>query len=216
MPLPPIEDRDAGEAGGPARAASVPPHLDALTEYLWGSLEPPTLLFRTPGFAHSGLPTDRRGAEPLERVEPARPPGIIHLYPRFMVFLSLAEPVRGGRGDGLVDAARLLSIPTIPPLGSVAYRRLRAHDRARLLRPLEAPGTLSVPLGEVRTARAARWLGSACIELAWASSVVRLGAHPALSKATTAPLVAASTRWEPRLLTLLQELIDGGPGPREH
>lgn len=173
---------------GPLR---TPPEAPAseLVEYLWGSSQPPPLLYRARGYA---LALAKRPATPgsaqAAPEEPA-PLGLVHLYPRFMVFVAN----RGGGG-----ARRTHPSTTLLPIGTGAFARLADSERARLTAPLRAPGTLILPLAEVTDVRSERRGGLPCIELTTRSRTIRLGGQAAIS--------VPATRWEPRLYQLLVRL----------
>jgi hypothetical protein len=154
-----------------------------LVDYLWGSARPPEVLHRTAGFA---LRVPGRNPVPDPSEIPA---GSLHLYPRYLLF---------------VGASRELGQPLPGPgpvrLGAQAYSGLSASERARLQEPLRRAGSLVVPLDDVSEVAVTRWLGSPCIELHTADELFRIGPHPS----TDSPSVTRSTRWEPRLATLLE------------
>lgn len=220
-PHPPRQQQSLGN-GVPARlggrgagGSSGLSGLSELTGYLWGSARPPRLLYRTHGVAReqaiASRPADAEcagssaGAATSPALEGAAPPppGTIYLYLRFIVFVPNGLLLAGG-GPGARH--------TLAPLSRTAFERLPEADRARLHRPLRAPGSLIVALSEVGSARAASWRNAPCIELHCGERLVRMGAHPALGRPSGQLLSAASTRWEPRLLTMIREL-SGAPGP---
>lgn len=217
-PRPPRQQQNLGTAvparlGG--RGAGGRSGLSELSGYLWGSARPPRLLYRTHGFAReqaTACPPVRAEFGRADVVEPlspaleeatAPPPGAIYLYLRFIVFVPNGMPFAGGGA-----AAR----HTLAPLSRSAFERLPETDRARLHRPLRGPGSLIVALSEVESARAASWRNAPCIELHCGERLVRMGAPPAPGSPSGQLLNAASTRWEPRLLTMIREL-SGTPGP---
>lgn len=170
-----------GVPGAPARAP-----VEELIDYLWGSPQAPPLLFRTSGFAVSvpSPPWPERSPPPLPR-------GVVHLYPRYLVFAASNHSTSSRPGGS-----------TLAPLAIDAFARLPVADRERLARPLRAPESRFVPIAEMIAVRGERWLGAPCIELTSRAGVLRLG-----GLTTGATLVPASTLWEPRLLAKLREMI---------
>jgi hypothetical protein len=184
-PTPDIRTRPAARhwAGGDRTRQK---RTNELVDYLWGSARPPEVLHRTSGFA---LRVPARDPVPDPSEIPA---GSLHLYPRYLLFVGASrEPGRPLPGLGPVR------------LGSRAYARLSAPERARLQEPLQRAGSLVIPLDAVSEVTAARSLGSPCLDLRTADELFRIGPHPS----TGPPFVTRSTLWEPRLATLLESLV---------